>query len=1330
MHVHQKKTYWCAFLLFFVRLKKKRAQDNFVCQNTTKKKMSYRRGVLLLLGFALVAAQKQHVDVPVALIVYDSSLTTMVTALGADFTYHPPMAYDRSHFLAAMLVANQIDRLGGAEIGSMQLSHIRPVMYNFNAYNNNNTNSTFAQFAAEVASGALNPNNVNGARLPPSMVIMPMATLAQSDDRSMIFAQLCDATRTCVVTPSSATKRLFVCGAGEVAPNHALANARTPADVKAALAATAANIDPLCLGKVGFRRYASMLSILADPDYTAQSFLGHMVYSGQTSMSIIGFADNFIPSAFARTVSELAPRAGVEVKYARLLASAPCGAPLNNGTEMARELVDALRSADSDFVVLLGVTGNSCYCIEQMLRYASDPAIDYFPAALAIMGGDLANVRVLLSSGVMAAPGLLEYVYGVTPFDPNTSGPEWEQVSTQGVHTDPFAATTNMSSTAVFYAAYRDAYGDAEVANPYMVYANFGGGSVVLALLLNEAAGGRTDGGVWQDLASRVNAPASFLGPISIDSTGQNLGLRQQIITQLLDSNSNSNAVGTDLVSHIISLVLGWIYSGLATLVLLLPATWSGHYRLKAVMRQYYNVSTRGAVKMAGLVGQLLAIAFSFGVASTCAFFLITLQGVTFRATSPTVFASLPAEVPLIMAFCIMPLLAWILVPAAGFYIHLYRAAKDLSNSLRGNRAVGEDTLVDFHRPTTIKSASLPLDKNNNNNNNNKIITKIAPNILPSNKLELLPGQTNDISSSSSSSSSNILINDESNAPHPPSPLPPPSPLLSIPIRHLPNRVSRSNSYAVTAEEEKEVKKPDETAPAPAPAPSCMRRAWRAFCAIRAIRRARSLRWWVIVSLALVSMLWSVCAVLQQYVMLASLAWTHADPQLVPAHWVGYYSMHAATTFVALTFSGYIYDNEALMVGLHMLATLMMAFIPITHTSFVVRAVASAPSDNLAYIVNPTLLLVVLGTVCISMVALLGTIMLRRAGLDLSEHVRAVASLQHENTRTLTALVKSVGQTSEAHYKARVHELQEHFLDSQQIYFDHKMLLDRLDAERVKRDLAVLTVEERALYSKIITERYTIGFSQYKHSVASIAKENGGGGAINDSTVGAYIQTAATIAPPPVCAPLPPPSRDRRKTPLRGAWTTMAPLPSSGNNNNNNSSVAWDLVASFDPDFLVHHRLHRHFLKEALDNHYTPDYWYFLQCMRNFNSLRDDVERRTDAIALYILFIAPDSPFCINLKSEDVQQIARAIGVDKIAALLAPLHRGSDAVVPLSPPTPTLASTPIPSLQGLFSKVDAEAKRLVRNRDNLDFFRKHKFFRLHAEQVFELEHGDASLEIV
>jgi len=878
------------------------------------------------------------VDVPIAIVVYDPTYPVVATPFNGSFSYRPPEPWDRAYFLGTLLAIREAEALGGIPIGP-NVYHLKPVMYNFAVYS-----GPIVQFAMTMITGPQAPIFIQA----------PLAVAPALDDLSVLIATICESTKSCVLVPGSSTKRLFVCGAVEVATS------------------------PECANRLGKRRFTSMLSVLPDSDYISESFIGHMVYKQQRTMALLAFDENFAPDAYAFT-PEIASRYGVTIVYQNIIFSSltsPCNA------SVAAKLVDEFTPPRPDFLSIM--VPESAACVARIVQAMK--AVDYFPHAVCIMGGTIVDVAIVLQT----TPDMLEYFYGTTPFDETTTGFYWTAVSTES-HTELFPATATQSSTGVFWGAFAGAFGQADAASTFNGYTNIGGGAIVFALLLLEAAEGSLNGGVWQSVASQVNSP-TFMGFLQMDATGQNLGARDQLLVQVYRNPQLVNSSLPPYPSAIVSPTSSfqdtvpaptWSvrryrtyaeegdqlypqWSPLYVLIgvaLLLLGSWSGFFRMKAALREFNSVVTRRFPIM-----QVLYMTVSFGVAGSWAFLLIAMQGITFIPASSDVHTTVDIQISLV--WCLTtPILALTMILPLTLYMYLNRMARRMAQVNRAHHRYAESS-------TSLASEITLID-----DDEDAALVNFA--------------------SAAAAGSAEV-------APEP------------------------------REEEEKEKEKEKETEK------DRDNNADESFFKDVLIR-IRNLPLVVVLGLLLTACLWSLCGLLQQYFLLSALSSTHTRPDALVtgsrAVWVGYFLLISFPTFVAITISGYIYDSDVACTSIQIASLIIIHFLSLVNTTF-----HYSVAVDVTVIDSSTLVLAVgfvsLGTIVVSV-----STMLRKFGANLADYIRALKMAVKERKRALVALGFCMKKLQTAERTLAVHKVQDQFVASQQLFFDqnHRLTSSKQD---------------------------------------------------------------------------------------------------------------------------------------------------------------------------------------------------------------------------------------------------------------------------------------------
>jgi len=550
--------------------------------------------------------------------------------------YTPIIPYDRAFIFGQGLVQKQIFDMGGIIVNNKTF-YLDQVLYNLAKFN-----GSMDQFVNYVHSGG------QGKYGRPLAINTYLATTQEADDLLVIFARKClTPFNECVMIPGSPNKNIYVCTDDLILSG-----------------------VPECVGRNGLRRFNNIFSSMPDSDYIAESFIGHMAFKQQRTMAVLASGSSFTPSALDKT-STIAPVYGIDVIYSDFITNEACNAA------RISHVISNIKAKQPDFLVIMGIATDAV-CWVDVLTYMKKSDVDYFPKAVAFMGGLLEGMIGFMQMTGQDPFSLLNYVYGVKSIDEKNTGNEYNAISTL-VHTELFPTINTTSSGLFFHQLYRSTYGEEEGASLFLTSAYYGASLTLIALQMFELSGGILNANNWISVSSQINEP-SIIGQIQMDPTGRNLGSRHQIINQIHGFSSSivssSSRFQDTFPAPVWSarlyrtyLMAGDImepYWGNPTYVLLGVATlffsrYSGIFLLRTVVKQHAKTSSISIV-------QIIFITISFGIAGYWAFYLICFQGIKFKPVDQSVRTNLSVYMPMSTTFLS---LLWCIPVAFAVYFYI-----------------------------------------------------------------------------------------------------------------------------------------------------------------------------------------------------------------------------------------------------------------------------------------------------------------------------------------------------------------------------------------------------------------------------------------------------------------------------------------------------------------------------------------------------------------------------------------------------------------------------------------------------------------------------------
>jgi uncharacterized protein (DUF2062 family) len=896
--------------------------------------------IFILISFLTPWKVSGSLSIPIAVVIDDPTYRSFISPFNIS-EYLPSDLPESARLLGIELVRRRVNDLGGIPIQNNTYV-LEPTLYNMGYYNG--SASSFAQIVVTHI-------------LAPMIIIMPIAVVSSIDDMSILMAAECDLSETCIVAPSSSTQALFYC-----------------------LDTT----TPECVNHLGLRRFTSMFSFLPDADYVTSSILGHMANKQQTTVALLSFADGYCPTAAAMTPS-IASSYGLTVVYTRgMIPSAAC----NVSTVV--EMADKIRTSGAQVLIIIGAAADDAICAAQLLQYMQ--SIDYFPNAVAMLGGLDVDVNVVLS--LTEDEWMMEYVYGARALDSRTTGPGYTAVSTAS-HTELFPATANLSSTAVYFNYYQEMFGDAAFSSPYVQYSPFGAGPLIVAFHLLELVGGVRDPSLWMSLAAQqLDAPTSF-GTIQFDVSRQNAGLQLQPMVQYvaesISLSPSSMVITTDIVSatsrfqdtvpaplwsvrlyftyltegDLLQPSYSQIYTPIAAGILFC-GIWAGVLTMRGTLKVFNNMFEGRQV----LVVRLGAMMGLFGISGSWSFYLFVFQGITFvPVNSELIHASIQVELP-VMECCISIACILLLIPA--FLVHLYsdRLGRRLAFR-RGRNMVG------------VEGSSQ----------------------LAGTNMSSIDGR---------STHDNTLID--------------------FALRSVHYRNS-----SVEGDEPVEIHALNKTEPGKEG--SGITSAWYS----ATIARISNVPVKIHLLLILAAGIWCLCPVLIQYIFLQSLNTTSVAASLGSGVWVGYFVLGMFPIYLAMLIGSYVYDNDVLSALLLFTATLAIHLASTFGSSFIYTGKLSS---NM--FLNQNTAILIAGVISLPSSILAVAMLLWKFDTDVPKLRNTIRQLTRERNRVTRALFVSMQQYEDAKHANKVRTLKERSRAILRMLIDYIRSKPRENAEKTK----------------------------------------------------------------------------------------------------------------------------------------------------------------------------------------------------------------------------------------------------------------------------------------
>jgi len=879
--------------------------------------------LLVLVAFlGIVDGLATVVNVPVAIIIKEPTVLAYSFDLmtsGINVT----SAVGGPWHAGIQVVHRVLEERGGLAINN-QSFHPNSVVYNRAAWN-----GTDATFSSDVANG--------GA----VFIVVEIATNVAMEDLTVAVARACATSTGCVVISGASVKHVFIC---------------------------TETITPECVGRPNLRRFNNLFSILPNSEYITESFLGRMSNKQQHSAIVV-----YNPIAsFTVDASNMAST--VAASFGISITNTFANQPITCNSSTIEQLVDAIRDTAPDLMIVVDSATNGACWVKILERMKE---LDYFPSGVALCGGVLTGVKGVLGA---SRKDLAEYIYnsqatmeGVTSFD--------YRATDTPTHMELFPATLNKTSATVYREQYIRLYGATLAASPYWPYSYFSASAMLALFHLIELSSGSTDPYVWHSVAAQINTP-SIVGLIQFDSTGQNAGLRAQLLSQeyhdpdtLLWSSPIVSA--TSRYQDIFPAptwskrlyrsyfengdVLRPTWEGdivilLAAAAILFVGTTSGMFCLRATLKEQATGILRHVTPF-----QWLSLALSFGVAGQWAFLLIAFQGISFVATDPTVHASLHVNMPVVWAMCCV-LLSLLVIPSAWLYMRIRRQSRKQSKGAR----------------TTTSSLS------NNTSAADTSIVRLDQNTSRVHSSNLVYLQDEDEEGIDDSSRLQIDMANERAA--------------SITTDGEGDGLVLTNKAAVF------------------------------YHRYRLI--PLNIKLWLVLN----GCAWIVGPLLMELLLLSSFRSTSVIPTLGAAIWIGYFLVGAVPMSIAFLLHGFVVSTDLLATVIQCVSLLLIYFVPIANTTFTYQVLS--PNNQQVPVMSSLVGTLVPGLVSLFTAITFVIILLRKSGAD-NEHInQEKRNMMVQRNIAKYALTHALHDTDALRIEMGRCALYDTFVASQRLVFD------------------------------------------------------------------------------------------------------------------------------------------------------------------------------------------------------------------------------------------------------------------------------------------------------
>jgi len=585
--------------------------------------------LLLVVDTRVVVAS----NVPVAVVVNDLSMPHVSASL-SDYQYDATYPWDKQVYRGVILAHQMVEERGGLPIKGEKF-HLNITIWNR------------AQFVGPDDAFA---QTMIFSESQPAFIIMPLSTLPFQEDLDIAVATVCQSSGRCMVVPNGAGKQLFVC-----------------TDTSTSV----------CADRLNGRKTTTMIDTMPNAAYITESFIGRMASKQQKTMAIVASDVSYCMDAIAEA-PRIAASYGIDVLFSYVQPGDTC-----NETS-ATFLVNQFQFHQPDFIIGVGGPLADQLCWNHILNAME--RVDYFPKALSLMGG---VISYFTTTGDEELLRRAQYIYSVAAVNAKASGYAYHAVSTP-THTELFPATENQTSVDIFNQKYIDTFGREGFDDPFYLLSNLGGGAIVILCHILELSLGVIDGVLWQKIAAQINTP-SFIGTIQFDSNGQNLGLRNQLMTQIHKKDDKWDMPIVSAISRYQDVFPAPVWSArlyraypvdgdrlkpqlaglyiLMGIVVLFFGVLSGTMMLRSTVLQVNSIFNR---KM--LYVRIVCTSLSFGT-GTWAFHLIALHGTVLLPTHDSIRYEIELRLPAPLAYYIS-VLSFVMVPCVFFYMRINRYAR------------------------------------------------------------------------------------------------------------------------------------------------------------------------------------------------------------------------------------------------------------------------------------------------------------------------------------------------------------------------------------------------------------------------------------------------------------------------------------------------------------------------------------------------------------------------------------------------------------------------------------------------------------------------------
>jgi len=198
----------------------------------------------------------------------------------------------------------------------------------------------------------------------------------------------------------------------------------------------------------------------------------------------------------------------------------------------------------------------------------------------------------------------------------------------------------------------------------------------------------------------------------------------------------------------------------------------------------------------------------------------------------------------------------------------------------------------------------------------------------------------------------------------------------------------------------------------------------------RCWRRTQHVSLNVMARLALIGILWSICSIAMQLLLLSSLSQTAVVPYLEVGGCVGAIILACALSSLAFVLSGFFITSDVFVAGLHVATSLLTHIITTMTTGFVYNATATSTEQTLSS--DIILLLGLLVGLVSTIVSIL--ILLRKTGADNAHIQQENRQLCRDRELIRHALLESMRR---ARSNQQRQEAVRHFIRSQRVYMHH-----------------------------------------------------------------------------------------------------------------------------------------------------------------------------------------------------------------------------------------------------------------------------------------------------